>query len=100
MYGKGVNRKARKKIAWQSDIYKDRMRKYKELREIYLKEHEFCEVCKIKPATEIHHIEKRVGDNLFKHFLAVDRDCHMKIEENPEWAYAQGYSRSHLKKRR
>lgn len=98
MYGKGINRAARKKIAWQSESYKERIRKYKALREEYLKEHPFCEVCNAHPATEIHHKKKRHGENLFQHFLAVDRECHRLIEENPKWAYEHGYSIPHLKK--
>lgn len=98
MYGKGINRAARKKIAWQSDTYKARMKKYRELRETYLAEHPHCEVCGTKAATEIHHKKKRTGNNLFRHFLAVDRECHRQIEENPQWAYEKGYSIPHLKK--
>ena len=98
MYGKGINRAARKKIAAQSDSYKKRMQQYKELREEYLKAHPICEVCNAKPSAEIHHKKKRHGDNLFKHFLAVDRECHIKVEENPQWAYEQGYSIPHLQR--
>lgn len=92
-----MNRAARKKIAWTSLAYKERMKKYKLLREEYLKEHFLCEVCNLHPATEIHHKKKRHGENLFKHFLAVDRQCHRRIEEDPKWAYEQGYSIPHLK---
>ncbi len=98
MYGKGVNRAARKKIAWQSEAYKEKMVRYRVLREEYLKAHPVCEVCNSRPATEIHHKKKRHGENLFNHFLAVDRECHRQIEENPQWAYKKGYSIPHLKR--
>ena len=58
-----------------------------------------------QPATEIHHVRKRRGyadewarlnniplllDQRF--WLAVSRDGHNEIEDNPEWAYEKGYS--------
>lgn len=96
MYAKGVNRSARKKIAWQSDSFKERMKKYKDLRKVYLAEHPVCEVCKVRKAKEIHHKRGRNGENLYKDFLAVDRECHRRIEENPEWARENGFMLSRL----
>lgn len=96
MYGKGINRAARKKIAWQSEHHRKKMLHYKELRKDYLAAHPLCEVCNIHVATEIHHKRGRSGDNLFEYFLAVDKACHRKIEENPKWAYEQGFSISRL----
>lgn len=94
MYAKGINRGTRKKIAWQSTTYRDRMSRYKDLRKEYLSNHPVCEVCGTKPANEIHHKRGRIGENLFKDFLAVDRECHIRIEENPEWAKEMAYSLS------
>lgn len=78
-----------------SNKEKERRKLYKLLRKDYLLEHPVCEVnaegCTIK-ATEIHHKAKRVGDNMFKYFCAICRNCHLKVEANPEWAYEMGYS--------
>lgn len=87
-----------KPIAKRSKREEERLKKYYVLREQYLKEHPTCEVCKIAPATEIHHKKKRISENLYLHFLAVDRSCHSRIENNPEWAIEMGYSINHLQK--
>lgn len=49
-------------------------------------------------ATEIHHMKGRVGDLLLdqKYWLAVSREGHRKIEENPDWAKEMGYSISRI----
>lgn len=70
----------------------ERQKKYQELRLEYLREHPICEVCKIALATEIHHRKKRHGDNMFKYFLSVCHHDHVKIENNPTWAFENGYS--------
>ena len=48
--------------------------------------------------TEIHHKKGRVGKLLLdqNYWLAVSREGHRKIEENPEWAKEMGYSVSRL----
>lgn len=75
-----------------SEKKKERLAKYYELRDAYLKEHPVCEVegCEHQ-ATQIHHKMGR-GDNLHKHFLAVCFDCHRRIEDNPSFAYENEYS--------
>lgn len=49
-------------------------------------------------ATEIHHMKGRVGKLLLddRFWLAVSREGHRRIEENPEWAKEMGYSLSRL----
>ena len=74
-----------------------RQKIYQKLRLEYLALHPICEVCNALPATEIHHKAKRYGKNLFRYFLAVDRVCHIKIENDPVWAKKQGYTLSHIK---
>ena len=68
-------------------------REYSKVRKEYLEEHSYCEVC-YSPATEIHHkkgkIESLLTDKNF--FLAVCRNCHDWIENNPEKAKEEGYS--------
>ena len=79
---------------------------YKSDRIIFLAKPE-NQVCPItgQQTTEIHHVRKRRGfadewarlnnvplllDQRF--WLAVSRSGHVKIEDNPEWAYEKGYS--------
>lgn len=67
-------------------------------------ENQTCPITK-QPTTEIHHVRKRRGfadeyarlnniplllDQRF--WLAVSREGHQKIEDNPEWAFENGYS--------
>ena len=75
-----------------SDKQKKRNAEYQKTRLEYLNEHKLCEVC-AKPATDIHHVQGRVGDNLTdtSKFMAVCRGCHTFIENNREWAYEKGY---------
>ena len=63
------------------------------------KENSICPVTGEK-TTEIHHKKGRVG-SLFldvRYWLAVSREGHKKIEENPVWAKKEGYSLSRLSK--
>lgn len=82
-------RKAVKKV---SDKQKKRNAEYLKVRLGYLNEHKLCEVC-AKPATDVHHVKGRLGDNLTdtSKFMAVCRSCHTKIENNRQWAYEKGY---------
>jgi ribosomal protein L40E len=59
----------------------------------YLNDHKICQVCSAKNSTEIHHTAGRRGEALTEvsNFLAVCRECHVKIEMNREWAYEKGY---------
>lgn len=49
-------------------------------------------------ATEVHHMKGREGAllNDTKYWLAVSREGHIRIENNPEWAKEMGYSLSRL----
>lgn len=63
------------------------------------KENQVCPITG-KKTTEIHHKKGRVG-SLFldvRYWLAVSREGHKKIEENPVWAKKEGYSLSRLSK--
>lgn len=52
-----------------------------------------CSVCKGE-ATDIHHMKGKIGLllNDTRFFLSVCRQCHDKIESNPNWAKENGYS--------
>jgi len=55
---------------------------------IYLKNHEFCEVCQKKPAIETHHIIPSKANKKIEtaaNYLAVCRPCHHKLENMNWW---------------
>jgi len=76
-----------------------KLRVYVQLKRTWIKGKK-CEVCSAKLATDVHHTKGRIGALLLmvEWWLAVCRGCHRKIEENPEWAYENGYSFSRLTK--
>jgi len=80
-----------KKISNKSEGQKIRENIYKDLRKIYLNKNQKCEVNNSHKSTEIHHISGRNGDRLndVKFFLAVCRECHRWIHENPKEARAK-----------
>lgn len=90
----------RYRIKRESDKEKERLKRYRKARKEYLAEHFRCEVCG-DPAHEIHHRKGRSGDLLWdkRYFLSVDRKCHERIEQNPKWAYENGYSLLRLEKK-
>lgn len=68
------------------------LKEYLVLRADYLASHRLCEVCKTSKATDIHHRKGRTGTRLndTQYFIAVCRDCHNQIHDNPKWAYETG----------
>ena len=78
---------------------------YHQLRKTFLSkpENKFCPVFKLMKGVDIrttdcHHMRGRTG-KLFldtKYWLAVSREGHMYIEENPEWAKEHGFSLDRL----
>ena len=83
------------KIKHRSSKRQKQEAEYSRLRPLYLEENPFCKVdgCR-KIANQVHHKAGRIG-YLLLHvpwWLAVCEKCHPKIEENPEWAKAKGYS--------
>lgn len=84
-----------------SDKRKIENLKYSVLRTEFLgkKENQICPITK-KPTTDIHHKKGRVG-SLFldtKYWVALSREGHKVVEENPEWAKENGYSLNRLSK--
>jgi hypothetical protein len=77
------------------------MDKYSKLREAFLVVKPFCEA-KISHctgiSTDVHHKSGRIGENYLKvgTWLAVCRNCHKFIEENPEEAKELGFSTNRL----
>jgi len=77
------------------------MDEYGKKRVAYLAIHSTCQAGLVEctgQATEIHHKAGRVGELYTKvsNFLAVCRNCHRFIEENPEEAKHLGLSESRL----
>lgn len=91
---RSVNLAVRKKIAPVSDKQKVRLAEYRIVRDKYMAEHTECEA-KLEGcthnSTDLHHKHSRIGENLFKHFLALCRVCHSKIESGGAWVYEQGF---------
>jgi uncharacterized protein YlbG (UPF0298 family) len=75
------------------------MLKYSILRTEFLakKENQICPITK-QPTTDVHHKKGRVG-NLYldtTHWIALSREGHKFVEENPEWAKENGYSENRI----
>jgi hypothetical protein len=51
-----------------------------------------------KPTTDVHHMKGRIGDLLLdtRYWVALSREGHKYVEENPEWAKENGYSLNRL----
>ncbi len=69
------------------------------LRAKFLKDNPKCFVYPWLESIECHHKRGKIGKNYLdvSTFLAVSREAHRKIEDNPEWAKEMGYSESRLK---
>lgn len=85
-----------KKIKPLSDKRAAQNKEYLALIKVFL-EGKRCPITGEK-ATEVHHMKGRIGDLLtdVKYFLAVSKEGHRRIEENPEWAKEMGYSLNRL----
>ena len=89
----------RKKINPVSSKRKAQLDEYTIERIEYLTGHPKCECTDCERAsTDVHHKRGRSGKQLLKKedFLATCRECHVFIEDNPDWAKAKGYSLSRL----
>lgn len=51
-----------------------------------------------KPTTDVHHMKGRIGNLLLdtRYWVALSREGHRFVEENPEWAKENGYSLNRL----
>lgn len=51
-----------------------------------------------KPTTDVHHSKGRIGSLLLdtRYWIALSREGHKQVEENPEWAKENGYSLNRL----
>ena len=83
--------KSKSVIKKVSKTGKERNKKYIVLAEQYLKRNPICERCNSEPASEIHHKNGRIGNNLYNYFMAVSRCCHLYIHDNPAESYEKGW---------
>lgn len=98
----GIQPKARTPLKAQSAKQKERLKKYNALRIEFLKDpaNEWCRVCDSRReggenitrnlTTEIHHAAGRLGENLFRHFIASCFRCRLFPHEHPMAARAMG----------
>jgi hypothetical protein len=95
--GERTDKKAKGKIKPRSSKRAGEEREYLRRREKYLLMHPECECCGGE-ATELHHKAGRIGKLLINvmYFMAVCRECHVWIEQNPLEAKEQGYSINRL----
>lgn len=51
-----------------------------------------------KHTTDVHHMKGRIGSLLLdtRYWVALSREAHKFVEENPEWAKENGYSLNRL----
>lgn len=88
--------KTYKKPSNVSDKQRKRIKDYSLVRKEFLESlpSNICKVCNVREVTDIHHRCGKIGDLLTdtRFFLAVCRECHTFIEENPAWAYENNYS--------
>lgn len=73
---------------------------YRKVRDKWLKENPFCEVCGTPYNLSVHHKAGRTGKLLtdIRYFMTVCLRDHEKIETSPEWAKSKGYSLDRLDK--
>lgn len=103
-YWSGVKLKSNKKTGGIKKVAKSqgkRLYRYRKKKDVYLEEHPYCEAnvagCnRVCESIEVHHGSGRIGDNLFKDFVAVGRRCHNWCEANPEEAKRLGISKNRI----
>lgn len=70
---------------------------YAILRKKFLQDNPICPINKTQ-TTDIHHMKGRIGSLLLdtRYWLAVSREAHIMIEQNPVWAKENNYSLNRL----
>jgi len=90
-----------KPIPKVSDKRKIENAKYSVLRIEFLgkKENQICPITGW-PTTDIHHKKGRIGDLFLdtRYWIALSREGHQHVEDNPQWAKENGYSLDRLSK--
>ena len=90
--------KPRKPINKKSERRTKEEREYSKLRKEFLETKMICEVegCS-NQSCDVHHKKHRSGSLYLDvtYFMAVCRDCHTYIHENPDESYEKGYLIKH-----
>jgi len=83
----------RKKIKHISDKRAEELKIYRHERDKYMAIHVKCECGCGKDSQDLHHKNGRLGKMVYNvyYFMAVTRECHDRIHNNPEWARKKGY---------
>lgn len=86
-------KKKREPIRQVSKKRSRQMNQYSKKKAEFLRENEWCQVCGMRKADQIHHMDGRENERLLDDtkWLAVDGVCHRYITDNPEWSKANGY---------
>jgi hypothetical protein len=73
-------------------IYKSERIKF-----LMLPENKVCPITK-QPTTDVHHSKGRIGTLYLdkRYWIALSREGHKYVEENPQWARENGFSLSRL----
>lgn len=99
LFSSEEGRKTIYKIRSRSKKRSNQENQYTKLRKEFLarKENKICPITK-KPTTDIHHKKGRIGSLLLdtRYWIALSREGHQKVENNPKWAKENGYSLSRL----
>lgn len=87
-------------IAKVSDKKLVELAEYRKVRDKWLRENPFCEVCGTPYNLSVHHRAGRIGKLLsdIRFFMTVCTPHHKYIEEHPDWSKARGYSVTRLDK--
>jgi hypothetical protein len=97
LYGskEGKDKNSKSKINNRSKKRQAQELVYSKLRKVYLNRPE-NKICPIKgvPTTEVHHKKGRIGTLLIEieFWVALSREGHDYVEDNPVWAKENGYS--------
>ena len=73
-----------------SEKKKERLAKYYELRDAYLKEHTVCERCGTTRNLTLHHLRGR-GKYLLEYFCCLCLMCHSWVHDHPVEAEKEGF---------
>lgn len=92
--------KKRTRINRESKRRSNQNRQYAKDRKTYLNKHKSCVGNCGKRSSEIHHAAGRIERLLLdqQYWRALCHDCHVKAENNPDWAKENGLSLERLNK--
>ena len=99
------DKKPKRSISPVSEKRKEDVELYSFLAKKFKEENKKCMVCKTKDTVDLHHVRGKIGYHDewarwvgvhalldIRYWITVCRDCHNEVEQNPEWAYENGYS--------